>query len=110
EGAFDKLRHQGDLRLLEPIMRLRLECSDDDIGAMVADLNARRGLIDGSDTGPSGQVVHALVPLANLFGFTNAIAALAPLGGVGFTLKFDHYREVPSSPAAPFPGAMALRA
>lgn len=59
--------------LLEPIMKVEVETPEDYMGDVIGDLNRRRGLIEGMEDGPSGKIVRALVPLAEMFGYATAL-------------------------------------
>ena len=62
--------------LLEPIMKVEVETPEDYMGDVIGDLNRRRGLIEGMEDGPSGKIVRALVPLAEMFGYATALRPL----------------------------------
>jgi elongation factor G len=97
--------------LLEPIMKVDVVTPRESVGDVVADLNRRCGRIMSQDQRGDAGVLHAMVPLANLFGYGASLEALSS-GQATFTLVFDHYAAVP--PAAPddepFPPAVGMRA
>jgi elongation factor G len=66
------------------------------MGDVVGDLNRRRGLIQGMDENPSGKVVNAEVPLAEMFGYATALRS-ATQGRATFTMEFERYAEAPSN-------------
>ena len=65
---------------------------------MIGDLNSRRGQIAGTDTRGNAQVVNAMVPLANMFGYVNTLRSMSQ-GRAQYTMQFDHYEQVPQAVA-----------
>ncbi len=80
--------------LLEPIMNVEVVTPEDYMGDVVGDLNRRRGLIEGMDENPSGKVIRAAVPLAEMFGYSTDLRS-ATQGRATFTMEFAQYGEVP---------------
>ena len=80
--------------LLEPLTRLEVVASDEYLGDIVGDLNARRGAIDGMETRAGARVIHALVPLSEMFGYATILRTLTQGRGV-FTMEFFAYEAVP---------------
>ncbi len=68
------------------------------MGDVVGDLNRRRGLIQGMSENPSGKVVDAEVPLAEMFGYATDLRS-ATQGRATFTMEFERYAEAPSNVA-----------
>ena len=98
-------------KLLEPIMKLGVLTPRDYMGDVVADLNNdRRCGITGQDQRANAEVINAMVPLANMFGYVKGLAALASGRGT-FTMSFDHYAPMvlPPPDDGPFPPAMGMR-
>ncbi|MDE4996623.1 hypothetical protein NAH08_10385, partial [Francisella tularensis subsp. holarctica] len=60
------------------------------------DLNRRRGIIEGMDENPSGRVIHALVPLAEMFGYATNVRSISH-GRASFSMEFKKYAEVPNN-------------
>jgi elongation factor G len=110
-GAFDELRQKGDPTLLEPFMKVDVTTSEDWVGDVIGDLVCRRALLLGADESERSQIVSALVPLANMFGYANTLRAMTQ-GGASFRLEYDHYEKVlsPRSPDGVFPPALGVRA
>ena len=82
--------------LLEPIFKLEVNCPEDFVGNIVADLNSRRGKILNMYAKPaSGQVIAAEVPLAQLFGYATDIRSLSQ-GRAFFSMEFLEYSPVPA--------------
>ena len=82
--------------LLEPIMDVEVVTPEDYMGDVVGDLNRRRGLIEGMDENPSGKVIRAAVPLAEMFGYSTDLRS-ATQGRATFTMEFAQYGEVPKN-------------
>jgi len=82
--------------LLEPIMKVEVVTPDQFFGDVLGDLNARRGMIQSSEARGNTQVIRALVPLAEMFGYTTDLRSLTQ-GRATNTMEFDHYEEVPSN-------------
>jgi elongation factor G len=80
--------------LLEPIMKVEVVTPEEHTGAVIGDLNSRRGQIQGQDMRGNATVVNAMVPLANMFGYVNNLRSMSQ-GRATFTMQFDHYADVP---------------
>lgn len=96
--ATKKLSSEGGAVLLEPIMKVEVVTPEENMGDVVGDLNRRRGMILGMDENPSGKVVNAEVPLAEMFGYATDLRS-ATQGRATFTMEFSDYKEAPSSVA-----------
>jgi len=84
--------------LLEPIMKVEVVSPEDYLGSVIGDLNSRRGQIAGTTARGNAQVVNAMVPLANMFGYVNNLRSMSQ-GRAAYTMSFDHYSEVPRNVA-----------
>jgi elongation factor G len=84
--------------LLEPIMKVEVVTPEEYLGGIIGDLNSRRGQIAGTSTRGNAQVVNAMVPLANMFGYVNNLRSMSQ-GRAAYTMLFDHYSEVPRNVA-----------
>jgi elongation factor G len=84
--------------LLEPIMKVEVVTPEDYYGDVIGDLNRRRGQIMGMDDSPSGKVVTAEVPLAEMFGYATSVRSMSQ-GRATFTMEFGKYMEVPNNVA-----------
>ena len=82
--------------ILEPIMVVEVEVPEEYMGDVIGDLNSRRGNIHGMDSIAGNQLVKAMVPLANMFGYSTDVRSMSQ-GRATFTMQFDHYEQVPSS-------------
>ncbi len=96
--ATKKLAQQGGAVLLEPMMRVEVVTPEENMGDVVGDLNRRRGLILGMEENPSGKVVNAEVPLAEMFGYATDLRS-ATQGRATFTMEFEKYAEAPKNVA-----------
>ncbi|NRA86539.1 MAG: elongation factor G [Rhizobiales bacterium] len=96
-GFREGVREAG-LKLLEPIMKVEVVTPEDYVGDVIGDLNSRRGMISGTQIRGNAQVVDAMVPLANMFGYVNNLRS-ATQGRAQFTMQFDHYDQVPQAVA-----------
>ena len=68
---------KGGPKLLEPIMKVEVVTPEDYMGDVIGDLNWRRGQIQGPDKRGNAQVINALVPLANMFGYVNNLRSMS---------------------------------
>ena len=84
--------------LLEPIMKVEVVTPEDYYGDIVGDLSRRRGQIIGMEDGPSGKVVTAEVPLAEMFQYSTSMRSMSQ-GRATYTMEFSKYLEVPSNVA-----------
>jgi elongation factor G len=85
--------------LLEPIMKVEVVTPEDYTGSVIGDLNSRRGQIQGQDMRGNANVVNAMVPLMNMFGYVNNLRSMSQ-GRATFTMQFDHYAELPANVSA----------
>ncbi len=95
-AAFRELASRGVVKLLEPIMSVEVVTPEDFLGGVIGDLNSRRGQVQGTDSRGNAQVVTAMVPLANMFGYINTLRSMTQ-GRAQYTMQFDHYEQVPQS-------------
>jgi elongation factor G len=84
--------------LLEPIMKVEVVVPEDYYGDIVGDLSRRRGQIVGTEDSPSGKVVTAEVPLAEMFQYSTSMRSMSQ-GRANYTMEFAKYQEVPGSVA-----------
>jgi elongation factor G len=97
-SALREALQQGHSVLLEPIMKVEVVTPEDYTGSVIGDLNSRRGQIHGQDMRGNANVVNAMVPLANMFGYVNTLRSMSQ-GRATFTMQFDHYEQVPQNVA-----------
>src|SRR6185437_4086843 len=95
-AAFRELAEKRAAKLLEPIMKVEVVTPEDYFGGVIGDLNSRRGQVQGTDTRGNAQIVTAMVPLANMFGYINTLRSMTQ-GRAQYTMQFDHYEQVPQA-------------
>jgi len=86
--------------LLEPMMKVEVVTPEDYMGDVNGDLNRRRGILHGLEDSPSGKIVRAEVPLAEMFGYATQLRSMSQ-GRATYTMEFSHYAEVPANVAEP---------
>jgi elongation factor G len=86
--------------LLEPIMKVDITTPEEYMGDIIADLNSRRGRIEGFENvgNTNTRLIHSLVPLSELFGYATVLRSLSQ-GRATQSIQFSHYEEVPASVA-----------
>ncbi|MFY0611422.1 MAG: elongation factor G [Hyphomicrobiaceae bacterium] len=89
---------QAEPVLLEPVMEVTVTTPEDHLGAVIGDLQSRRGTVLATDIAANAHEVSAHVPLANMFNYVNAVRSLSH-GRAVFTMRFGHYGRVPASVA-----------
>ncbi len=82
--------------ILEPVMKVEAVTPEEYMGDVVGDLNRRRGIILGMDENPSGKIVNAEVPLAEMFGYATDLRSMSQ-GRATYTMEFEKYNEAPAS-------------
>jgi elongation factor G len=97
-AAFREAMPKAKPKLLEPIMKVEVVTPDDYTGTITGDLSSRRGQVQSMEMRGNAQVINAMVPLANMFGYINTLRSSSQ-GRAQFTMQFDHYAEVPQSVA-----------
>ena len=84
--------------LLEPVMKVEVVTPEDYLGDVMGDLNRRRGITQGMDESPSGKVIRAEVPLAEMFGYATDLRS-ATQGRATYSMEFEKYNEAPANVA-----------
>jgi elongation factor G len=92
--GFKKAMEQAQPVILEPIMNVEVVTPDDAVGAVIGDLNSRRGRIAGVVAKGTSQVIRALVPLAEMLKYAPALNSVTG-GRGGYSMEFSTYEEVP---------------
>ena len=82
--------------LLEPIMKVEVVTPEEYMGDVMGDLNRRRGLVGGMDDSPSGKIIRAEVPLAEMFGYATDLRS-ATQGRATYSMEFEKYNEAPAN-------------
>jgi elongation factor G len=93
EGALN-----ADPVLLEPVMKVEVVTPEDYMGDVMGDLNRRRGLPQGMDDSPSGKIIRAEVPLAEMFGYSTDVRSMSQ-GRAVYSMEFEKYAVVPQNVA-----------
>ena len=97
-AAFRELRSKGAPKLLEPVMKVEATTPEDYVGDVIGDLLSRRGVIQATAQRGNAQVIIAMVPLANMFGYVNTLRSMSQ-GRANFHMEYDHYEAVPQAVA-----------
>ncbi len=92
--AFKNACGQAAPKLLEPIMKAEITTPEEYMGDIIGDLNRRRGNVSGMDEKGGARVVHANVPLSEIFGYVTTLRTLSS-GRANSSMTFSHYEEVP---------------
>ncbi len=105
-AAMREVAAKAGIKLLEPVMKVEVTTPEDFMGDVIGDLNSRRGQIQGTDSRGNAQVVEAMVPLANMFGYVNQLRSFSQ-GRANYSMQFSHYEEVPTNVAEEVKAKMA---
>ncbi len=98
KGAFRQSIPKAGPQLLEPIMKVDVYSTEDDVGNGIGDLNRRRGMISGQEPSAAGVRIKADVPLSEMFGYISTLRTLTS-GRGQFSMEFSHYSPCPASVA-----------
>ena len=94
--AFKEAMQKAGAILLEPIMRVEVTMPEEYMGDVIGDINSRRGRIEGMDDLGGGKIVHAYVPLAEMFGYSTDLRSKTQ-GRGNYSMFFDRYEPVPKN-------------
>ncbi|HEV3481379.1 MAG TPA: elongation factor G [Candidatus Acidoferrales bacterium] len=94
--AFKDACKKANPKLLEPIMRVEVVVPEDYMGPVIADLNSRRGQLQGRESRAASEIINVQVPLAEMFGYATEIRSRTQ-GRGSFTMHFSHYEQAPGS-------------
>jgi elongation factor G len=94
--AFKEAMKRAKPKLLEPMMAVEVTTPEDYLGDVMGNLNSRRGRIENMAPVGNAQVIKALVPLSEMFGYATDLRSMTQ-GRADFTMQFDRYEEVPGS-------------
>ena len=97
-AAFREGISKADPKLLEPMMKVEVVTPEEYMGDVIGDLNSRRGQVQEMNTRGNANVINAMVPLANMFGYVNNLRSLSQ-GRASYSMQFDHYEQVPTAVA-----------
>jgi elongation factor G len=92
--AFKDAVTRAEAKLMEPVMQVEVIVPDEYMGDVIADLNSRRGRIEGMSTRPDGRVIDATVPLSEMFGYATRLRSLSQ-GRAIYSMEFARYDLVP---------------
>ena len=96
--AFKDAVRKADPCLMEPMMKVEIIVPDQYLGDVMGNVSSRRGRVEGTEVRGQDQIIHAFVPLSEMFGYTTDLRSRTQGRGM-FTMQFDHYEEVPKSVA-----------
>jgi elongation factor G len=96
--AFKEAVRRAGPKLLEPIMRVEVVVPEDYMGPVIADLNSRRGQLQGRESRTGSEIINVQVPLAEMFGYATDIRSKTQ-GRGSFTMHFSHYQQAPANVA-----------
>ncbi|MBQ8073182.1 MAG: elongation factor G [Clostridia bacterium] len=96
--AFKEAVRKADPCLMEPMMKVEIIVPDQYLGDVMGNVSSRRGRVEGTEVRGQDQIIHAYVPLSEMFGYTTDLRSRTQGRGM-FTMQFDHYEEVPKSVA-----------
>jgi elongation factor G len=82
--------------ILEPVMKVDVTTAEEFLGDVIGNLNARRGQMDGIEEIGNSRVIHAHVPLAEMFGYATELRSMTQ-GRATYSMEFSRYAEVPST-------------
>ncbi|MBK8461657.1 MAG: elongation factor G [Nigerium sp.] len=96
--VFKEAARKADPALLEPLMAVEVTTPDDYLGTVIGDINSRRGHVQGMEEAHGNQIVRALVPLSEMFGYVGDLRSKTS-GQASYAMEFHSYGEVPKSVA-----------
>lgn len=96
--AYKEAARKANPVLLEPVMKVQIEVPDEYLGDVMGNVNRRRGVLSGTEMRNGLQVINALIPLADMFGYASDLRSLTQGRGT-FNMEFSHYNEVPKNVA-----------
>lgn len=94
--AFKQGAQKADPALLEPIMKVEVVTPEEYMGDVMGDLNRRRGIVYGMEDAPTGKIIRAGVPLAEMFGYATDLRS-ATQGRATYSMEFEKYAEAPAT-------------
>ncbi len=94
--GFKEAARRADPAILEPMMAVEVTTPGDYLGTVIGDINSRRGHVQGTDEQHGNQVVRALVPLSEMFGYVGDLRSKTS-GQASYSMEFDSYAETPKS-------------
>jgi elongation factor G len=104
--GFQAAARKADPVILEPMMKVEVVVAEEFMGDVIGDLNSKRGRIEKMEDRSGAKVIDAMVPLAEMFGYTTTLRSMTQGRGSN-TMQFDHYEEVPRNVAEEIIGKRA---
>ena len=98
KAAYRQTMPKAGAQLLEPIMKVDVFTPEDHVGDVIGDLNRRRGMIQGQESGPTGTRIKAECPLSEMFGYIGDLRTMTS-GRGQFSMEFSHYFACPKNVA-----------
>jgi elongation factor G len=92
--AFKEAARKASPVLLEPVMAVEVTVPEEHMGVIIGDINSRRGRIEGMEHAAGSQVIKAIVPLKEMFGYVNDIRS-STQGRASYSMQFARYEEAP---------------
>jgi len=92
--AFKEAARKASPVLLEPVMAVEVTVPEEHMGTIIGDINSRRGRIEGMEHAAGSQVIKAIVPLKEMFGYVNDIRS-STQGRASYSMQFARYEEAP---------------
>jgi elongation factor G len=96
--AFKEAARKASPAILEPIMAVEVVTPEEYMGDVIGDLNSRRGKIEGMNPRKDAQVIKAMVPLSEMFGYSTALRSMTQ-GRAIYSMELSHYDETPKAVA-----------
>ena len=94
--AFKNAMAKADPCILEPVMKVEITVPTEYMGDVIGDVNSRRGRIEGMEPRAGAEVIHAFVPLSEMFGYATTLRSRTQGRGV-YAMETDHFEEVPKN-------------
>ncbi|NLC45135.1 MAG: elongation factor G, partial [Clostridiales bacterium] len=94
--AIKEAMRKGDPALLEPVMGVEVTVPEEYMGDVIGDINSRRGRLEGMTARAGAQVIDAIIPLAEMFGYATDLRSRTQGRGV-YNMELSHYEEVPKN-------------
>src|SRR5205814_3930421 len=94
--AFKDAASRAHPVLREPIMKVEVVVPEEYMGEVIGNLNSRRGRIEAMESRPGTQIIKAIVPLSEMFGYATELRSLTQ-GRATYSMHFSHYDEIPKA-------------
>lgn len=107
-NAFKEAAARASAVILEPIMKVEVRTPEEYMGDINGNISSKRGQVEGTEEMGGKTIVHAKVPLSELFGYTNTLRSMTQ-GRASMTMEFDHYEVVPPNVAADIKKARGVK-